>query len=156
MKTKITHGAEIETLTPAELKAGLTATTASWFQEMARGLSTARFTSTATISGAAVTFPPPGETRIGPEVGFAWAVQRVSAYGLDSADVLQVFRNVAVPETYLGQITTASPMTLGSKAVILRSDERLVITGTSLTATGTIAVNGEAVELPEMDLYKLF
>jgi hypothetical protein len=155
MRFKLHAGSEVDVLTKEELKAGLTENTASWFKEMARGLSTARLDSNATIATAAVLLPPAGDQPIGPDIGFAWAVQRISADGLAAADVLTVYRNSVTPRNKLGQITAARSFHEGSKGAILRGRESLLIVGTALTATGDIAINGEAIEVSEADLYKI-
>jgi hypothetical protein len=149
----LVHGSHIETLTQDELKHHLDQQTVGYFQEMARGLSTFRFDSFATVAGASVTLPASGA--LGPELGFAWSVQRITADNLGAADVLHVYRNVATPGNLLGTITAGQSFHAGSKGAILRSDERLVITGTALTATGDITVNGEGLEVPELSLYKI-
>lgn len=155
MRFKLQAGREVDVLTKEELQAGLTANTASWFQEKARGLSTARFDGTATVAAAAVSIPAPGQAAIGPDVGFCWAVQRVTADGLQANDVLVVYRNSAQPINRLGTITATSSFHPGSKGCILRGDERLIITGATLTATDDITVNGEAIEATESDIYKV-
>jgi hypothetical protein len=155
VRFQLAAGRTIDVLTQTELKAGLTEQTASWFQEMARGLNTARFDAVSTVATGAVTLPGPGVRSLGPDVGFAWAVQRITADGLADQGVLVVYRNSAQPVNRLGTITSSSPFHAGSKGALLRGDERLIITGASLTATGDIAVNGEAIEVAESDIYKI-
>jgi uncharacterized Zn-binding protein involved in type VI secretion len=155
VRFKLQAGREVDVLTKDELQAGLTANTASWFQEMARGLSTARFDGTGTVATAAVLIPPAGQRPIGPDVGFCWALQRVSADGLAAADTLVVYRNSVTPSNRLGVITAAANFHPGSKGVILRGDERLIVTGAALAATGDVTISGEALETSEADLYKL-
>lgn len=156
MKFKLQAGREVDVLTQDELKHHLDQQTVSWFQEMARGMSTARFASTATPDGSsAVQFPAPGEPVIGPDIGFAWAVQRIDVFPLDPADTLQVYRNAPLPWNYLGPLTQGHGLKPGSKGIILRGDERLVIVGTSLTTADSISVNGEVLEVGESDLYKV-
>lgn len=156
MKFKLHAGSEVDVLTKEELKAGLTDNTASWFQEMARGMSTARFDATAAVDGsAALAIPANGQTTIGPDIGFAWALQRITADGLTTNDVLVVYRNSVTPANRLGIITPTQNFHPGGKGALLRGRERVMITGTALTATGDITVNGEAIEVAESDLYKI-
>lgn len=155
MKFKLQAGREVDVLTKEELKAGLTENTASWFREMARGLSTARFDGTSTVAAGDVSIPAAGQAAVGPDVGFCWAVQRITADGLDANDVLVVYRNSAQPINRLGTVTATTSFKPGSKGCILRGDERLIITGTGLTATGDITINGESIEAAESDIYKL-
>jgi hypothetical protein len=150
MKWPLKAGAVADTLTQDEHKANLDQQTVSWFQERARGVSTARFDATGAPAGGSVTLPGPGEA-IGPDRGFAWTVQRITADGLAAGDVLTVWRG----SFRLGQVTMATNLSFGSKGCILRGGERLTITGTGLTAPGDVSVNGEALEVPEADLYKV-
>lgn len=152
----IKNGGQVDMLNRAELEAALTKTTETWFQEQARGLSTARFDGQGTVAAGAVTIPAAGSpNKLGPKMGFAWTVQRVTASGLATGDALSVYRNASTPHNFLGVITPTASLHIGSKSIILRGDENLVITGASLTATGDIVINGEALEVPETDLFKL-
>ena len=127
----------------------------SYFQEVARGFTTARFYADGTVAAGAVAMPAPGQEWVGPNNGFAWAVQRVSAFNLATGDVLNIFRNDTSAANYIGSMTVNSPYHPGEKGFIMRSDERLIFVGSGLMATGDIVVNGEAVEVSELDLYKV-
>lgn len=156
MKFKLHAGSVVDTLTKEELDAGLTRNTASFFQELARGRNPARFDSTADVDGSGgITLPSVGDTKIGPDLGYAWALQRLTAAGLGDDDVLLVYRNSPTGPNFLGQVTATTPYKPGTKGVILRGDERILCVGTSLTATGEISVNGEAIEVAASDLYKI-
>lgn len=155
MRFKLKAGSEVDVLTKDELRAGITEGTRSWFQEMARGKNTARFDATGTPATGTLTLPGPGQRPIGPEVGFAWAVQRITADGLADGDKLVVYRNSATPSNRLGIITPTANFHMGSKGALLRGDERIIITGTGLTTTDDVTVNGEAIDVPESDLYKV-
>lgn len=153
MKFKLQAGREIDVLTKDELKAGLTDNTASWFKEEARGFNTARFGPiVGTVSGAAVAIPGPGDPTIGPDPGFVWAVQRITADGLSANDVINVYRNSLT--TRVGEITQARGIRR-SDGILLRSNERLLFTGAALTATGDVSLNGDAIEVSEADIYKV-
>lgn len=147
----MTHGAPVETLNQQELAAELTKQTTAYFQEQARGYSTARFGGFGTVAGGTLTAPPNDATRFGPDPGFAWRVTRISADGLATGDVLKVYRNGV---TYVGSITPTANLSPG-KGLILRGGEFLVIKGASLTATGDIPINGEAASVSELDIYKI-
>ena len=154
---KITPNGQINVLNKDELREALDKQTIDWFQEQARGLTTARFDGQGLISAGAVTIPAVGSpNRMGPKMGFAWTVQRISVFGLATNDSLNIYRGSITPHNFIGTITAASPeFHVGSKGLILRADENLVLTGSSLSATGDIVVNGEAIEVPETDLFKL-
>jgi hypothetical protein len=151
--TKLGAGQQVETLNQAELHHELTKQTTAYFQEQARGFTSARFGPVAvTVSGGSVTVPGADATRFGPDQGWAWAVQRISADGLAANDVLKVYLNGTI---YVGQITAAANFAPGSKGCVLRGGDFLVVKGSSLTATGDIVVNGEAAQAAELDIYKL-
>ena len=157
MKFTIKNGASADLLSPAEHRAHITENTASWFQERARGVGTARFDGDTVVSGAALQIPSvaSGEV-IGPNKGFVWKVQRITAANLNSGDILNVYRNSVVPGNLIGYITASSSFPIGGKPPILRGGERLLITqGATLTATGDVIINGEADEVTESDIYKL-
>lgn len=154
-KAELKAGRHIETLNQQELEDVLSKQTAAFFQEEARGYTTARFWDNQTINTATVTVPANDDTVFGPDQGLAWSVKRVSAQGLTANDVLKVFRNDPdVPGNFLGYITATSNFS-PSKGVILRGGEKLIVTGAALTATGDITVNGEAAQAAELDIFKL-
>lgn len=155
-KTQLRAGAELDTLTRAEMAETIDAATRNWYQERARGLSPARFEGSAAVVSSAVTLPAAGAGQFGPKVGFYWKVERITAFGLGTGDVLQVFRSTAVGTKFLGVCTATAPTMPGTgKGLILQGEETLVFSGTSLTATGYISVNGEAIEVAASDFYKL-
>jgi hypothetical protein len=158
--TKLQAGYSIDTLTAQELRHELRQavdhTTQSWFREQARGFDHVPFDGVATVSAGAVAFPSTSDIPIGPRPGYAWSVRRFSADGLAAADVLKIYRNTISPRHFLGQILgTTGYFSPGSKALILRATDTLHFSGTGLTATGDITVNGEAIVVAESDLYKI-
>lgn len=154
MKFKLHAGSELDLLTPEEHRQHLADVVKQWWQEKARGTTQERFAATATIATAALTWPSTSSGDVGPKDGFAWLVRRITASGLSTNDSLSVFRNAAIPANLIGFITPTTPFT-SSRGFLLRSREKIVITGASLTATGDITINGEATEVSEMDISKL-
>ena len=155
-RTTIAPHAVVETVTPAELVHHLDRYTENWFTERARGVGLVRPRAIDTVSGGAVTLPGPNEDLLGPSLGFVWSLHVLRAFGLATGDSLTVYRNNANPGNFLCTLSAAAPVfTFGSKSCFLRGDEKLIITGTGLMATGDIAVNGEGFECAETDLYKL-
>lgn len=154
--TKIAPGNVIETVTETELVHHLDRYTQNWFTERARGVGLVRPRAIDTVSGGAITLPGPNEDLLGPSMGFVWSLHVLRAAGLATNDTLTVYRNNASPGNFLCTLTFAAPVfTFGSKSCFLRGDEKLIITGSGLAATGDIAVNGEGFECAEIDLYKL-
>jgi hypothetical protein len=156
MKTVIAPGAVIETATPQEMGEHLSRVLQQQFAERARGLTTFRFDHTDTVAAGAVRLPAPGEQEEGPRNGFIWQLGSIRAWGLGTGDVLSIWRNNAnEPRNFLGQVTAATPWITFHKLTFIKGGEKLIVTGSSLTATGDITVNGEGAEAGELDFYKL-
>ena len=155
-RTTIAPRAVIETVTESELVHHLDRYTENWFQERARGIGLVRPRAIDTVSGGTITLPGANEDLLGPNMGFVWDLHVLRVAGLATGDSLTVYRNSANPGNFLCTLSAAVPVfTFSSKSCFLRGDEKLIITGTGLTATGDIAVNGEGFECAEIDLYKL-
>jgi hypothetical protein len=57
---------------------------------------------------------------------------------------------------FFGNITaTGAYLHLGSKGMVLHGGEYLEILGSSLTATGGLLINGEAIEVPAFMFWKI-
>lgn len=154
--TKLRAGEEITTLTADELAQHLDRQTADWFREQARSVSTFHIQDNAIISGGTATLPAGTSIGYGPDTGFAWAVVRLTAGNLAAADVVKVYWDAVAAGNFVGQLTGASPsLNFGSKGLILRGGRRLILQGTGLTATGSLYLTGEGMEIAESDIYKL-
>lgn len=151
-KSTLRGGETIDLLNQDELRHELGEVTTTWYQEKARGVSRARFDCTGTPATGALTLPANNQ-RIGPEPGYCWEVQRISASGLATNDTITVYRNTAIGTGQVDILTAARP-TIYPK-LILGAGEYLLFTGASLAATGEVSLNGEGWELPELDQYKL-
>lgn len=155
MKQKITPGAEFDFTTPGEHREILNEITRQSAQEAARGVAIWRDWREADVSGGAVTVPAPGGDPFGVDVGMAVFVQSARAAGLGTNDVISVYRNAATDPNFLGLMTATNPVIkFGGKGLVLKGAEKLLFTGSSLTAT-TVTVNAEGLMVPETDLYKL-
>lgn len=155
----IKNGGKVEVITPAEQRAMLDKQTKDWWEEKSRGVQPVRFVGYDPVVGGAVSFPNTGDVVIGPDPGCAWSIYRISVRGLATGDTLNVFRSngtSATDENYIGQLTFAAPVLLPGKGLILRGGEKLFVTGSQLSATGTITLNGEAQEVPDVDINKLY
>lgn len=156
MKTVIAPGAVIETATPKEIEHHLSKVVQEQFAEQARGITTFRFDHTDTVDGSgAIRLPGTSDQDEGPRNGFVWQIGTVRAFGLATGDTLQIWRNSATAGNFLGQLTFANPVFTFQKLTFFKGGERIILTGTGLTATGDITVNGEGLEAGELDLYKL-
>jgi hypothetical protein len=154
-KYKLGAGVEIDTLTQHELREHLDRTAADIFREQARGFTTSRFDATDTVSAGALSLPAAGHATLGPSAGFAWRIQRIAVSGLLSGDTLSIWRGDTNANHFIDTVSAAKPAIYPNKGLILRGDERLLFTGSSLNATGAVSVNGEATEVSELDLYKV-
>jgi hypothetical protein len=154
---KIQAGATFETTSPKEAGELMEKAYSAQFQEMARGVKPMRFLASGTVADDVVTIPEAqgGQLNLGPDPGFIWRVDRVSAFGLASGDSLQVHRTVADGSAFLGSIPAATGYLDVPEAPLLYGGEFLTITGAALTATGQIIVNGEGIEAPAFMLWKI-
>lgn len=157
MQTVLKANAVIDTLTPAEFKAHLSSQIASAFAEFAIGVKPMRFSGSGTVSGGAVQIPGAqnGQLNIGPQPGFYWRIDRVSAFGLASGDVLAVHRTTADGSAFLGYLPATTGYLDVPESPLIHGGEFLVITGSSLTTTGQIIVNGEGAEVPALMYWKI-
>lgn len=161
MKFKLHAGSTIDTLTPDELGDHLDRQTRNWFQEAARGVSTAAIDAIAMVSGGKILFPATGDAEIGPNPGFMWMITRLTVGGLATNDTLSVYKGfgdasvIDQPTNFIDIITATKPSIYPGKGIILRGEQRLAIAGTGLSATGALVLTGEAFEVGELDAYKL-
>lgn len=154
---KIQNNADINLLTQEELQETLSSVASDWFQEEARGYSVAPIYTMATVSGGKVVFPNTtggtGGDSIGPDDGFAWRVNRLTLAGLSTGDTVTVYKNTT--NQAVDVITAAKPAIYPGKGLIMRNGDRLLITGSGLTATGDLILTGEVAEVPALDLFKI-
>lgn len=160
MKTRIAAGEVIETSTPAETKHALTEVVSEWFQEQARGVLPWRYDSAPiTVAGGKVTVPGPADIAAGPNNGFCVLVHMIRVVGLSSGDIISVYRNSIsgelVDQGAMGATGTLLKLPQSGKALFLGSGDKLIFTGSSLTATGDIVITCEGSEVPAPDAYKL-
>jgi hypothetical protein len=164
-------GQSADVLTPDENRNHLREMFNAWERSRAAGVKDFRFQAQGTIADGAVTIPSlpagvqsfgTGWPATGPGAGDVWAVHRISVWLLtSSSDTLYIFRGqygdaAGNPGNFLAQLTQASPfVTLGAGRVTLQAGEQIIITGSSLTSTGTLVINGEGVQAPAEMAYKV-
>lgn len=149
-------GESVDLLNRNELAEELDKQTKDWYQERARGLTTATFNTVGNIVAGSILLPLSSEPVVGPRPGFAWSVQRISCQGLAATDTVKIYKGVANDVRFIDQLTP-SRLTVypGSKGLILRAGDNLIFTGSTLSLTGFVSINGEVIEVPELDLYKV-
>lgn len=154
MKFKITAGAEIDVLTKPELDSVLR----SWGEEFVRGRRYRKLSASGTVT-AAGTVSIGGEDAsgaMGPDAGFVWSVKRLIVSGFANGNLLTLWINEASPSTLIESgitgttvdPTRAQALRWGSNQLVMEAGERLLITGTGLSAGAIITVTGQTLEAP--------
>lgn len=154
---KIDAGKEIETVTPAELRGELSA----WMVDAAKGLrivgiqaqGTANATTGAVRVGGHVTL---GGGKLGPRVGFVWAVQRLAVRIGDAPAAYSLYVNASNPQNLVRDVSGAANgyCGFGKSELVLLQDDALVISGVG-AASDNVFITGSAIEAPVGLLYKL-
>lgn len=159
-KFKIQAGADIEVVTPSELKKQLDALHAAWVADVTIGARWTRFSATATVASSAFELGGPSrpDDGLGPAPGFIWDVRRVHVGGMDETDVAELYVNDANPSSLIGSTDdVVGAMWLLDRQAVLYPGEALVVAGSSLSvANGSrITVTGMAQEIPVSLAWKL-
>lgn len=160
MRTTLELGGVFDTLTRDELHEELTETAQTYFQQYARGVKYLRMpTASATIASNAFTIDGTSGPTLGPRTGYIWTFRRLAVTGLGTGttpDVANLYRNN----------TSAPPVwqfngnnfvyTFGKTEMLLLPGETLSLTNLgSVTATGTIYLSGDLIEVAAEELFKL-
>jgi hypothetical protein len=89
----------------------------------------------------------------GPNTGYAWAITRLSVFGLAGADAMLIYRGFSGAADVQPQNIVAPPLTVtaptfnpGKTGLILMPEQALVIGGT-LTGASTYTVSGNAIQV---------
>lgn len=154
MKFKIAAGAEIDLLTKEEMSDALR----NWSEEFLRGRRYRKVNGTGTVTAAgdvSIGGPDTG-SEMGPDEGMVWSVKRLVISGLADGKHVTLWVNETSASTLVepGIIgSTADPtrtpsLRWGSNQLVLQAGERLLVTGSSLAAGGTVTVTGQALEAP--------
>lgn len=108
---------------------------------------------TVTNPGALVTITAKD---FGPEGGFTWGVNMLSVFGLSANQSLSVFVNEASQTRFVGLVTTAAPTLLFPRpGLVLNPEERVILTGNTLTPDAVLTAVMRATELPESMRWQL-
>lgn len=154
-KTKLNANNTIDTLNQDELRVHLDRTVEGWFQEEARGFTTAPIIAIGTPATGALALPAPGANKIGPSGGYAWRVERLAVSGLGTGDTISIYRNDQNPGSFIDTLTATKATIYPGRGLMLRGDQTLIFVGTGLTAAGSVVINGDATETGEPDMYKM-
>jgi len=151
-KFKIQAGAELDLLTPKELKDELAAAMKSWRAEMARGgvFKQLQLSGTTTAGGELLMGGDLVEQGAGPGPGFMWSVRRLNVVGMADGDTVTLYINDANPRSAVRSFTAAAPYYgFHPNELVLKSSDRLVVAGSSLPVTTEFVVTGGVKEVPE-------
>lgn len=163
MKTILELGAQLDTLDAKELENALARQSQEWFRQHARGIKYLRFGPyAATIAANAFSFDGSGAAQnaaTGPRDGFVWSIRRLLVTGLGTGatpDVINFYRN-RTTGTPIWQLNGNSfGQTFGKCEMLLLSGETLSFANSgSVTATGTVTVSGDVIEVAAEEIYKL-
>ena len=92
---------------------------------------------------------------LGPKTGYAWLIQRVTVGGLvggATPDTVSIYRGKSTadlqPQNLLNVVTGNAPTWHpGARGMILREGESLIASGTSLAATGLVAMSTDVIQV---------
>lgn len=153
MRFKIQAGAEIETVTPDELRATL----AAWIQEVARGVKLRHFQATATVT-VGNTFSIDGGSvadELGPRKDMVWKVLSVAFGGsgfLKGTDTVSIFIGDATDSRL---VTSGVTRSFTFAPHYLSGGEALSFTGAATDTGDQVIVSGWALEAPASLLSEL-
>lgn len=159
-KVRLEVGAELDLLSPRELDETIGKHASIW-QEAARGLKHLGLpTARGTVSAGNVTLGAGLDTGdgvyLGPREGFWWRVIRVSVDGLAAGDLVKLYKGGIQGSRFVAGIFQANGSVFTpSRGLILKPGDNLQLTGSGLSATGTITMSGEAIEAPGVLQWKL-
>ncbi len=161
MKARLELGAELDLLSPEEFDAGVGRLEGLWrsYAEGLRHLRLPILTGTVPASGALTigssSLPDAGNPYCGPAQGYLWRVCRISIYGMVGNDALQVFYGDPRPQAYVGTLSATSTEWDSGRGLLLHPGDHLTLQGTGLTVGAVYTLNGEAIEAPAEQSFKL-
>lgn len=108
------------------------------------------------VASNAITFTIGNGFNLGPDQGYAWSIRRLTVTGLATNDTV-ILQLHGGNSPILWQFTAASPaQTFGKLTLTLMPGDRLeLVNSGNLSATGTIQLAGELIEVPAEMLWKL-
>ncbi len=160
MKAKLDFGAEIDILSKGEFDDGVDHLAGDIWRRYAEGLKHVRFpVMRGSVSAAGDLTLGSTDfadlTYVGPREGYAWRISRISVAGLETGETVSVYFGEVGASRFVRTLTAASPEWDTSHGLLLHPGDHLVITGSGLTAGEVVTVNGEAIEAPAEQIYKL-
>jgi hypothetical protein len=160
MKFKLSAGGEIDILTRRELSETLREVARDWQVEASRGPRPIRWWGMGTVDSAgALSMGGEGADmatsgRWGPDPGFVWAVKRWNLRNIEDGKTISAWINDNNDSRSIRDGLTGYN-DFGSDELVLLSADRLLFTGSGMTAGRVITVAGGAWELPATMMYRL-
>lgn len=158
MKVKIQAGAELDTVSPAELREEMRQFKESWFSEIAKGDKYKRIMAN-TISDSNQDFSIGGSAAVGaylgPAEGFVWSVKRLYLYPLD-ATTQDVF--LGINDSSVGSRVRrfdTSYLDFTTESLVLNPGETLIVYSENATASTSYTVTGQVREVPTTLVWRL-
>lgn len=154
MKTRLRLDAELDLLNKDELRDELNRAT-KWLYDAAYGVAHIDIPKmSGAISGGSLNLGADQAEQVfcGPKSGRIWSVLRISVDGLATGDAVKVWKDTR----FIGWISYQPGfITFGRGACMLSDGDYLRVTGTGLTATGTVSVYGDALTAPGPFMWKI-
>jgi hypothetical protein len=160
MEFKLEAGAKLDVVSEKELRQALKDFGQDWMVQASTGPRHVLWSGTGTVDtagnismGGEATDADKGG-RWGPAANMIWSVKRWNAQNLEANKTLSAWINGATfNRTIIDAITGYNSFT--SDVLILNSSQRLLFTGTGMTAGRIITIAGSAWELPASMMYRL-
>lgn len=160
MENRLELGSTISTLTQGELRDELAVHAQETFRQLARGVKYLRLQPTAATIAANKFTLDGSNFGLGPREGFIWSFTRLAVTGLAAGatpDAVNVFRNQpgGIPIWQLNGNNFAQ--TFSKLQMLLLPGETLSIANSgNITATGSVVLSGDYVEVAAGEIFKLF
>lgn len=155
MKQRITAGAEVDLITPDDLRKISREVLQSWKTELARGAKLKRHVMVGDVNGGNVSF---GDINDGPADGFTWAITRVTVVAGPTlgADGLQLYLNDtnSLANVLLSRIPVGNTFP-GDHAVNIKGGDSMRMTGTGISVASQVVVTFGIREVPTLEEWSL-
>lgn len=159
MKVKIQAGAELDTISPEEMRKELELFGKSWFSEISKGDRYKRISASVQADSSG-DFALGGSSALGgylgPAEGFIWSVKRLMLAEPfdDTTQTANLYINDASPASQVRTFTDAYlPFT--SDSLVLMPGETLLVTSVNVTASTYYTLTGQVHEMPLSLLWRL-
>lgn len=155
MKQRITAGAEVDLITPDDLRKISREVLQSWKTELARGAKLKRHVMVGDVTGGNVSF---GDINDGPADGFTWALTRITVVSgptLGAAGLsLYVNDTNSAANVLLSNLPVGNTFP-GDKGVFIQGSESMRIVGTGISVASQVVVTFGIREVPTLEQWSM-